>query len=43
MKKIPPLAKPLIHRDLRRKSEVFGYFEKILIFSKIKQFLLGNR
>jgi hypothetical protein len=38
MKKIPPLAKSLIHRDLKRESEVFGYFEKILKFSKIMQF-----
>jgi hypothetical protein len=27
---IPPLAKPLIHSDLERISEVFGYFEKFV-------------
>jgi hypothetical protein len=30
MKKIPHSAKPLIHRDLKRKSEVFGFFEKFV-------------
>jgi hypothetical protein len=34
VKKIPPSEKPLTHRGLRRVSEVFGFFEKILKFSK---------
>jgi hypothetical protein len=30
MKKIPPSAKPLIHRDLRGKREVLSFFEKFV-------------